>query len=108
VKRGGILEVGVQVLARAGATITEGWPDRLDPARSAESFGFHVQLFLGSLYEDDTPVTQHARRFRVVRDPLAVGEPLRRRHQPLVPRGTSAVLFLLIAAPSAFSGRCPR
>jgi amidase len=36
----------VDALARAGATIAEGWPDGVDPVRSSESFGFHVGLFL--------------------------------------------------------------
>jgi amidase len=35
----------VDALARAGASVTEGWPGGLDPARSSESFAFHVQLF---------------------------------------------------------------
>ncbi len=35
----------VDALARAGATIAEGWPDGVDPVRSSESFGFHVGLF---------------------------------------------------------------
>ena len=35
----------VDALARAGATIVEGWPDGVDPARHYESFGFHVQAF---------------------------------------------------------------
>ena len=35
----------VDALGRAGATIVEGWPDGVDPAREAESFGFHVGLF---------------------------------------------------------------
>src|SRR5262249_9659662 len=42
---GALMSDAVDALARAGATITEGWPDGLDPARSAESFGFGVQLF---------------------------------------------------------------
>src|SRR5918997_1454128 len=33
----------VDALARAGATIVEGWPDGVDPVRHYESFGFHVQ-----------------------------------------------------------------
>jgi amidase len=36
----------VDALARAGATIVEGWPNGVDPARQTESFGFEVQLFL--------------------------------------------------------------
>jgi amidase len=41
------LSNAVDSLARAGATIVEGWPDDVDPVRSYESFGFHVQLFFG-------------------------------------------------------------
>ena len=36
----------VDVLARAGVTVLEGWPDGIDPWRQYESFGFHVGLFL--------------------------------------------------------------
>ena len=39
------LSATVDALAHAGATIVEGWPDGIDPAREAESFGFHVGLF---------------------------------------------------------------
>ena len=35
----------VDALARAGATVVEGWPDGVNPVRHFESFGFHVQLF---------------------------------------------------------------
>ncbi|MCA2221740.1 amidase family protein [Nonomuraea aurantiaca] len=35
----------VDALGRADATLVEGWPQGIDPARSAESFGFHVGLF---------------------------------------------------------------
>jgi amidase len=35
----------VDALARAGATIAEGWPEGVDPVQEYESFGFHVQLF---------------------------------------------------------------
>jgi amidase len=35
----------VDALARAGATVVDGWPDGVDPAGQAESFGFHVGLF---------------------------------------------------------------
>jgi amidase len=35
----------VDALARAGATVVEGWPDGVDPVRHYESFGFHVQSF---------------------------------------------------------------
>ncbi len=40
------LSDAVDALARAGATVVEGWPDGVDPERTYESFGFHVQLFL--------------------------------------------------------------
>jgi amidase len=39
------LSAAVDALARAGATLVEGWPDGVDPARNYESFGFHVQAF---------------------------------------------------------------
>ena len=39
------LSDAVDALARAGATLVEGWPDGVDPARSYESFGFHVRAF---------------------------------------------------------------
>jgi amidase len=35
----------VNALARAGATVVEGWPDGVDPDRQHESFGYHVELF---------------------------------------------------------------
>jgi amidase len=40
-----LMSDAVDALDRAGARVTEGWPDGLDPAQSSESFGFHVQLF---------------------------------------------------------------
>jgi amidase len=40
-----LLSNAVDALARAGATVVEGWPDGVDPARNYESFGFHVQSF---------------------------------------------------------------
>jgi amidase len=39
------LSDAVDAIARAGATVVEGWPDGVDPVREAESFGFHVKLF---------------------------------------------------------------
>ncbi len=39
------LSDAVDALARAGATVVEGWPDGVDPVRSYESFGFHLRLF---------------------------------------------------------------
>ena len=35
----------MDALARAGATVVEGWPDGVDPVQQYESFGFHVQAF---------------------------------------------------------------
>jgi amidase len=35
----------VDALARAGASVVQGWPDGIDPAQCAESFGFQVGLF---------------------------------------------------------------
>jgi amidase len=40
-----VLSDAVDAIARAGATVVEGWPDGVDPVREAESFGFHVRLF---------------------------------------------------------------
>ena len=40
------LSSAVDALARAGATLVEGWPDGVDPVQHYESFGFHVQAFL--------------------------------------------------------------
>jgi len=42
---GAALSDAVDALARAGATVAEGWPEGVDPVAEAESFGFHVQLF---------------------------------------------------------------
>ena len=39
------LSNAVDALARAGATVVEGWPDGVDPVQDYESFGFHVQAF---------------------------------------------------------------
>ena len=39
------LSDAADALAGAGATVVEGWPDGVDPARSHESFGFHVRAF---------------------------------------------------------------
>src|SRR5919106_407495 len=39
------LSNAVDALARAGATVVEGWPDGVDPVQQYESFGFHVQSF---------------------------------------------------------------
>jgi amidase len=37
-----LLSNAVDALARAGATVVEGWPDGVDPVQHYESFGFHV------------------------------------------------------------------
>lgn len=39
------LSDAMEALAQAGATVVEGWPEGVDPARNYESFGFHVQTF---------------------------------------------------------------
>ncbi|HWS81634.1 MAG TPA: amidase family protein [Rubrobacter sp.] len=39
------LSNAVDALARAGASVVEGWPDGVDPVQHYESFGFHVQAF---------------------------------------------------------------
>ena len=39
------LSNAVDALARAGATVVEGWPEGVDPVRNYESFGFHVRAF---------------------------------------------------------------
>lgn len=39
------LSDAVDALARAGATVVEGWPPGVDPVQHYESFGFHVQAF---------------------------------------------------------------
>lgn len=40
-----VLSDTLDALARAGASMTEGWPDGVNPARDFETFGFHVRLF---------------------------------------------------------------
>jgi amidase len=42
---GAVLSNAVDALSRAGATVVEGWPEGVDPGRTAESFGFQVGLF---------------------------------------------------------------
>jgi amidase len=39
------LSNAVDTLARAGATVVEGWPAGVDPVQNYESFGFHVRSF---------------------------------------------------------------
>jgi amidase len=40
-----LLSNAVDALARAGATVVEGWPDGVNPVQDYESFGFHVRAF---------------------------------------------------------------
>lgn len=42
---GAALSDAVDTLSAAGATIVPGWPDGIDPAGQAESFGFEVAQF---------------------------------------------------------------
>jgi amidase len=42
---GSVLSDTLAALARAGATVVEGWPAGIDPGHSAESFGFQVGLY---------------------------------------------------------------
>jgi amidase len=48
-----VLSEAVDALARAGATVVEGWPEGVDPVREAESFGFHVRLFFAYQEPDE-------------------------------------------------------
>jgi amidase len=41
-----VLAQVVDQLAALGVTLSEGWPDGVDPVAVSESFGYHVQLFL--------------------------------------------------------------
>jgi amidase len=51
-----VLSDAVDALARAGATVVEGWPEGVDPVGQAESFGFQVRLFFAYQQpEDDLP-----------------------------------------------------
>ncbi len=62
------LSNAVDAIVRTGAKVTRGWPEGIDPARSAESFGFHVGMFFAYLQpEEGLPamsefVDQEARR----------------------------------------------
>jgi amidase len=42
-----LLSRAVDAIAGAGAAVVEGWPEGIDPVQEAESFGFHVGLFVG-------------------------------------------------------------
>jgi amidase len=52
-----VLATTVAALASAGATIVDGWPDGVDPARVAEGFGFHLGLFFAFQQGDPPPGT---------------------------------------------------
>jgi amidase len=63
----GPLSNAVDELARAGATVIEGWPDGVDPMRNHESFGFHVRLFFAFQQPDEdfatlSEVVEHEHR----------------------------------------------
>jgi amidase len=45
---GKTFSTAVDAVAGAGAVVIEGWPDGIDPASSAASFGFQVGLFFAS------------------------------------------------------------
>jgi amidase len=62
-----LLSNAVDALARAGATVVEGWPDGVDPAQHHESFGFHVQVFFafqqpGAEFAKLSDLIQHEHR----------------------------------------------
>ena len=48
-----VLSEATDALARAGATVLEGWPEGVDPAAQAASFGFQVRLFFAYQQPDD-------------------------------------------------------
>jgi amidase len=48
-----LLSNSVDALARAGATVLEGWPQGVDPVQNYESFGFHVQSFFAFQQPDE-------------------------------------------------------
>jgi amidase len=41
-----VLAAVIDQISRAGATLIEGWPDDVDPLKQAETFGYHVGVFL--------------------------------------------------------------
>jgi amidase len=48
---GDALSDALDKLARAGATLTEGWPDGVDPVADVATFGFHLSLYFAHLGE---------------------------------------------------------
>jgi Asp-tRNA(Asn)/Glu-tRNA(Gln) amidotransferase A subunit family amidase len=62
-----LLSDAVDALARAGATVVEGWPEGVDPGQASESFGFHVGLFFafqepGESFAELSEVIEHENR----------------------------------------------
>ena len=59
----------VEAVAKAGASIVEGWPEGIDPAKSADTFGFHVGLFFAYHGQEDVDgasvVEQQLERLRI-------------------------------------------
>jgi amidase len=43
---GNVLSDAVDALSQGGAKVVEGWPEGIEPAQQAESFAYHVDLFL--------------------------------------------------------------
>jgi amidase len=67
-----LLSDAVDELTRAGATIVEGWPERVDPVQGYESFGFHVGLFFAFQqpdegFEPQSGLVEHERRRMLAR-----------------------------------------
>jgi len=50
------LSNAVDTLARKGVKVVEGWPEGVDPIAGAETFGFHVGLFLAYQTHQELPV----------------------------------------------------
>jgi amidase len=65
---GAVLSTAVDAVSRAGAKVVDGWPEGVDPADHAESFGFQVGLFFafqeggGGFATLDEVVEQETRR----------------------------------------------
>ncbi|NYE94476.1 amidase [Psychromicrobium silvestre] len=56
---GGLLSNAVDLLAAAGVSIHQGWPEGYDPERGAESFSFQLGMFFAFQGEpDDTSLAQ--------------------------------------------------
>ena len=48
---GGALSDALDALARAGVTLSAGWPDGVDPVADVAGFGFHLNLYFAHLGE---------------------------------------------------------